>query len=274
MAFNLACQKLGIKSVDIQHGLQNESHVAYANWNSVPPEGYGLLPSHFFCWSNFEVKLINHWRKHKTQTHQPISIGNLGLELQLKEYIKPTRGESNSVLTSRQNILTEPKLNILFTLQPIEDPLPKWIIEVIQQSPKQWKWSIRLHPSMLSQCNFIDVLLHQHHIEHADLKQASELPLPFLLAHTDVHVTQLSSVVLEAESCNVPSVMTDARAIQVFPDQVRSNVALVATCPKTLIDAIEKQSLKRKSLKLLQNDEYRESLIDSAKQILLSFKNS
>ena len=97
MAFNLACRKLGIKSVDIQHGLQNESHVAYANWNAVPPEGYGLLPSYFLCWSDFEVKLINHWRKKKIQTHQPVAIGNLGLELQLKEYIKPTKDDTDRV---------------------------------------------------------------------------------------------------------------------------------------------------------------------------------
>ncbi|MFG6106699.1 hypothetical protein U2F10_30955 [Leptothoe sp. EHU-05/26/07-4] len=274
MAFNLACQKQGVKSVDIQHGLQNDSHVAYAKWTTIPTEGYELLPSYFLCWSDFEVELISQWRKKETQNHQPIAIGNLGLELWSNEQEKIVQDVDRQIwdLIRADASLVEPVINVLFTMQPIDEPLPAWIIESIQQSPKHWKWWMRLHPSMLSQYELINELLHQNHIGHVNLKHTTELPLPALLANMDVHVTPLSSVVLEAERCNVPSVMTDVRATQVFPDQIQSKMAVLATTPQKLIDAITEQSLRRKQLKLSQSKD-RESVLEDAKKILVDLKN-
>ncbi|MBE9065387.1 hypothetical protein IQ260_01835, partial [Leptolyngbya cf. ectocarpi LEGE 11479] len=242
-------------------------------WNAVPTNGYELLPSHFLCWSDFEVKLINKWRYGKTQNHHPIAIGNLTLEIWKNEHskvFKDVNSKISSLFQADKN-LVEPTINILFTLQPINDPLPVWLIESIQASPKHWKWWMRLHPAMLSQSESIDKILHQNAIDDVNLQSATELPLPALLAHMDVHVTQLSSVVLEAEFFNVPSVITDDRAVQLFPKQIESSMALLATNPKELIEAISQQSLKRKkSTTSLYKG--KESSIEKAKRILSDIK--
>ena len=273
MAFNLACQQSGIRSIDIQHGIQSSSHVAYARWNAIPTDGYELLPSYFLCWSNSEVELINQWRDKKTQNHQPIAIGNLTLEIWLSGRVKAFKNVNSKIsnLFQADNNLIEATTNILFTLQPINDPLPDWVIESIQASPKHWKWWMRLHPAMLSQGDFIEQLLHQNDIDNVNLQSATELPLPALLTNIDVHVTQLSSVVLEADFFNVPSVITDGGAVQLFPEQIKSSMALLATNPKELIDAITQQSLKRKKSKALLCKD-RESLIEEAKKILIDIK--
>ncbi|MEM7062779.1 MAG: hypothetical protein AAF572_06415 [Cyanobacteria bacterium P01_B01_bin.77] len=273
MAFNLACYKIGIQSIDIQHGIQSDSHVAYSRWNAVPTDGYELLPSYFLCWSDSEVKLINKWRDRITQNHQPIAIGNLTLEIWLNENIKAFKDVSSKIsdLFQADTNLVEPTINILFTLQPINDPLPVWVIEAIQASPKPWKWWMRLHPAMLSQEKFIEQILHQNTIDNVNLQSASELPLPALLAHMDVHVTQLSSVVLEAEFFNVPSVITDSRAVQLFPEQIESNMALLATNSQELIETISQQfSRSKKNLTSLYKD--KESSIEKAKRILIDIK--
>ena len=273
MAFNLACQQSGIRSIDIQHGIQSSSHVAYARWNAIPTDGYELLPSYFLCWSNSEVELINQWRDKKTQNHQPIAIGNLTLEIWLSGRVKAFKNVNSKIsnLFQADNNLIEATTNILFTLQPINDPLPVWVIESIQASPKHWKWWMRLHTAMLSQGDFIEQLLHQNDIDNVNLQSATELPLPALLTNIDVHVTQLSSVVLEADFFNVPSVITDGGAVQLFPEQIKSSMALLATNPKELIDAITQQSLKRKKSKALLCKD-RESLIEEAKKILIDIK--
>ena len=70
MACILACNELGIPSIDIQHGIQ-EFHVAYARWNRVPNGGYELLPTYFWCWSEAEASVIRGWAG-DLSAHQPI----------------------------------------------------------------------------------------------------------------------------------------------------------------------------------------------------------
>src|SRR5207253_11421849 len=61
MALILACRELGIRSVDIQHGVQGELHGAYGSWRRVPAGGYAVLPSIFWCWSGDEARTLRAW---------------------------------------------------------------------------------------------------------------------------------------------------------------------------------------------------------------------
>lgn len=70
MAFNLSCRRNGIPSVDIQHGVQGDFHRAYGQWNRVPPNGYELLPSIFWVWSETEARAIEKWNPKVSYFHQ------------------------------------------------------------------------------------------------------------------------------------------------------------------------------------------------------------
>jgi hypothetical protein len=81
MGMNLACKKLGIASVDIQHGVQGSDHPAYGSWFSVPVAGYELLPDFFWCWSESEYRSIDKWSASVAPHHQPIVGGNNWLNM-------------------------------------------------------------------------------------------------------------------------------------------------------------------------------------------------
>ena len=70
MALSLACSRLKINLVDYQHGSQNDFHPMYSNWNSVPKEGYEIIPDYFWMWGNIFAKKIKIWssiiNKHNT----------------------------------------------------------------------------------------------------------------------------------------------------------------------------------------------------------------
>jgi hypothetical protein len=76
MSLNLACHRLGIHTIDIQHGVQGNYHVAYGRWYKVPSDGYQLLPYYFWVWSQDEKDVINRWSSSINKKHIPIVGGN------------------------------------------------------------------------------------------------------------------------------------------------------------------------------------------------------
>ncbi len=59
-AFLLACRRLGILSVDLQHCPQDGAHKAYV-WSNLPDSGYSVLPAAFWTWSRSDADHIDRW---------------------------------------------------------------------------------------------------------------------------------------------------------------------------------------------------------------------
>ena len=56
--FVLACRKLGITTVELQHGYLQENHPAYTAIGPQPKTGYELLPDCFWAWNNTSKNII------------------------------------------------------------------------------------------------------------------------------------------------------------------------------------------------------------------------
>ena len=244
MAFNLACRELDIISIDIQHGLQGEVHPAYASWSKLPLDGYELLPSRFWCWSNDEANVINQWSKKISFKHHAIVGGNLWLNM--------WQEQNNSLINIYDKKILELKnsqsnaIHILFTLQPRKDLfLADWILKVIKESPNSWNWWIRLHPGMSSDRKKISQLLKKCQPANIELNHTTDLPLLALLRHIDVHITHCSSTVIETESFGVPSIVTHIDGTESFPNQIASGVAIPAYTTEELFAAIPIQAQKK-----------------------------
>ena len=54
-AIILACKHLGIKTIDIQHGAQEEYHLMYSRFKQSPKNGYNLLPDYFQVWERNQI---------------------------------------------------------------------------------------------------------------------------------------------------------------------------------------------------------------------------
>lgn len=255
MAFNLACKELGIISVDIQHGIQGDIHPAYGRWNSVPLKGYELLPSTFWCWSEYEANTINKWNHKCSQYHQPIVGGNLFLNS-----FQKTNSVDDIFIESEKKVLqlknSKPNsIHILYTLQPLHTiPLQEWIFQAIKDSPSSWFWWIRLHPGMMNDREKIRELFTPLKLNNIFIDQPTDLPLNILLRHSDIHITQSSSTIIEAEHFGVPSVFTSLIAAEAFPLQIASGVAIPAYTHHDLIEAIKIQLLKKGQLEQRQKE--------------------
>ncbi len=59
LALSAAANDLGIKSIDIQHGLQTGWGPLYKWWEEIPPCGYNTIPTDFFVWGNRDKKHLS-----------------------------------------------------------------------------------------------------------------------------------------------------------------------------------------------------------------------
>ncbi len=177
----LAANRLGIGSVDLQHGVQGESHMGYAQWPDVARSS-NLLPTHFYVWDDNSLQTIYNWKNDNSK----ILLGSN------KWVLDRARKVSNDI--------------ILLTLQPIVDSLPDFVIKIIQQYNGVKKWYIRLHPRQLGEVGRIETILRNAGIsDKTEVRKASFPPLTSLLIHTSLHVTFFSSVAIEASYYNIPT---------------------------------------------------------------------
>ena len=243
-AFVLACKRMGIRVVDIQHGLQGDFHVSYGRWVDIPENGYELLPNIFWNWSKEDVRAIEKWSK-QTNIHQSILGGNLW-----HNYCK----KNNAVLSNsaieiecirRKNVGS---IFVLVSLQS-EQQVPTWITDLIESSSNKWIWMLRLHPTRMGNREKIKSQIGCWQAVNVYLDLSTDAVLPMLLPQMDVHLTANSSVVIEAGMFGICSVCTDPNAIRYFPSQFESGLALLSKKhPVNLFEALEVQTRKTSNL--------------------------
>ena len=260
MAMVLACNYLGVPSVDVQHGLQGDAHYAYGRWNKVPPCGYELLPTYFWCWSEFEAKSINNWNKSIYEKHRAINGGNLFLHQWQND-------NSNLVNLYNEKIRKLKKdaggcIYVLFTLQVDSKQNIERVIlllKTIEKSNNKIFFFIRLHPCFLNKMDKIKKMLKREGLSNYDVDHATNYPLYAILRNVDVHVTDSSSTVIEAEQFGVPSVILSNEGSALFPEHVWSGWAVYENSNGEIIDGIIAQNNRKFLLPRVSKDSFVQS---------------
>ena len=190
-AMTLACSRLGIPSVDIQHGVEGRYHYVYTPYLKIPATGFDLVPDKFWVWDTISFDNILNWGN---ENHTPFLGGNVWLK----------HCQANKVDVNLE--LSKPV--ILVSLQPLEDALPDMLLEAMRDTANVYYWFLRMHPRQFSERQLLEDRLDQYGLlESVNLNEASNLPLPVLLNLASVHITQWSSVVFEAFEMGVPSIV-------------------------------------------------------------------
>lgn len=192
LALIWASHRLGIPSMDIQHGVQHSLHLAYSRWSRPIAENSVFIPSHFYVWDQYSFKNISQWH----DGNRIINGGN--------KWIR------DRISFSERNI-------ILYTLQPLENPIPSHLIGAIKNYTGEKTIYLRLHPQQLVEYARIEEFLKDNGILHkVNIQDATYKPLTEILSFTAIHLTKSSSVAIEASYFNVPTVFLDARGKDMY----------------------------------------------------------
>lgn len=205
---NLAAKDLKIPSLDMQHGTQGLLHVAY-NIQIHPENGYNLLPSIFWVWDEQSKNDLQ-------KNHQ-------------KYYILKGGNPSLSYFADKQLNFSysKEKPTILITVQPLAEILPDYIYQTIKDTGNEYNWWIRLHPRMNQvEINSLKQKLNDFEIYNlVKIDEVTSLPLPQVLANTDIHISKFSGTIAEAALMNVKTIIIDQLGIDSFQELIIQNLA-------------------------------------------------
>ena len=226
-----ACKELKIPLIDIQHGIQGEYHYSYSGFEKVPKEGFNLLPDIFYVWGVEEENAICSW---KNEGIQVFKGGN--------DYLNLWKESKNDfVKNTIQNIKKKYSLEkyskiILFTVYPGIGH-DKEIVKAIQNSPKDWFWFVRHHPKSDTRSESI-----QQRIGDVEcgfvVDDIVSVPLFALIAVSDIHITERSSVVIECAEMGVQSIVTKEESKDLFKSQFDEKMVLFSNDTDDILRAI------------------------------------
>ncbi len=230
LGMNLAAYRLGIPSVDIQHGGQGAVHRAYARFQKLPASGqYEILPKRFWCWEGNSAAEIEKWASKPGSKHEVIVGGQPWLSF-IKRRVKKQEGADYIVL---------------YTLQPYDELMSPVVIECMQKLGSDFKWVIRLHPRMLDRTtqlknifivNKLDAFIHP--------ETFGQLTLPETLAMSSVHVCRTSGSIIEAVLMDIPNVIIDPVGVTMYEHWIAEGKATDATMMSAQEMAVFIRSLK------------------------------
>jgi len=222
-AMTLACRKHSIPAVDIQHGVQGKYHPAYAGFTNLPPEGFNTFPNIFLTWSDTECEQITQWAN-TVKNIKAIAIGNL-YQRQFQHNTSISRYFDRLYGNFYSNPL---KKRVLISLS-WGHPFPALFLKLIKESPPQYEYLIRVHPSTtVPERQAIIELFRREGLTNFEMDMATHLPLHVLLKHVIANLTEHSSTVIEASEFGTPSIVTGMIGKRYYEDRIESG--LIVPC--------------------------------------------
>lgn len=205
-----ACHRVGVPSMDVQHGFINPGHAAYHGWIRCPPRGWDLLPDLVWSWGRDDAIGVKDWAP--AGRHASIPGGNLLLDM----FRIGADGRTGRAVELARSLLPMASRRVLVSLQPEFDGQGYLDLlgRMIAEAPPDWGFLIRTHP-----CHppgTIERMARIFHAPRCEIESSSMLPLYAILQATDVHITHCSSVVLEAAAFGIGSVVFDRLGDEAF----------------------------------------------------------
>jgi hypothetical protein len=198
-AFDLACRWRNVLSVDIQHGSQDGRHEAYNFFSAMPSDGYSVLPSIFWTWTEEDAEAINSWTKHlKEPWHRAVWGGHPQFAAWLDESHPETRAFDAKITDIKTR--NSGTFDILVALQDLDGYGGVWdrLAAAIMASPTSWRWWLRRHPWAAYNRGVGIKNLIALQRPNIIIEDAGTLPMPALLRNVDAVISLMSSTAVEA----------------------------------------------------------------------------
>jgi|TARA_A100001518_G_C1226862_1_gene77648 hypothetical protein len=240
-----AAKKLGIKTVDLQHGVQAGWSPVYNHWQAIPQQGYELLPDIFWVWGDYDANKIreNFGDDPEVCGVEPLIGGFPWLERQ-KDFVDeklpaPLLKMQSQLLNksgSTINIVSEGRKKIspvsdfgnapsveknkkvgVLTLQD-QTSFPSLFEKIILQSSDRIEWVIKRHPKHQG----IDLSSLKGKAIYG--KEVDNVSFMTLIRFADIHMTECSTAVIEADYFGVPSIVSGQQGLLNYGDFIKQGM--------------------------------------------------
>ena len=199
----LAANRLGLRTIDCQHGVQGPLHAAYSRWPAFCLDSL-LFPQQFFVWTEGDKEWLDTWiGPNRVAEVTGIPWHNVSQE-KIGENAQQQAYERALAAHDRNGV-------ILVSLQPNRPEFIVWLSEILMQpEAKNYTWVVRNHPGNQNQLGALSELLDPFEMV-LPVDVSSNAPLIGQLRSCDLHITDYSSVVTEASLVGMNSLMLTQR---------------------------------------------------------------
>ncbi len=212
LALTWAARRLGIPTVDIQHGAAafSPANIKWHTWTCIPDQGYDLLPDYFWVWGPAAAALISRTANPNCPYHRPLVGGHPNLMANLPDVIPPELRARCAAADKTVAVTLG-----LARLHGLPDPL----VQAMAQAPREWLWLIRVHPQDWNDPDAmaqVEARLQAATVSNVAVRVPTQAPLEQVLPLADRHVTPYSSSAVEASAFGIPTVFVHPLAKCVF----------------------------------------------------------
>jgi hypothetical protein len=194
----------GIPIYDFQHGVINDQHPWYGkNYraNMMPRD----LVDGFLCWDEQSASTLRKWAPQKGIVVKV--VGNPWFSRFMYPapddlLVQEALGAGHIFSNGRPNVLVSLQWGMMVSSASNDGFMVDALKKTILETSDSFNWLLRLHPVQMrgpeKKISFNYLINTFGHLNSVEWQQSSELPLPVILNQTDLHVTDSSTVVVEA----------------------------------------------------------------------------
>jgi hypothetical protein len=201
-----AARDLGIRTVDIQHGIQEHTSM----YNCHPAhcgDGTYLYPEVLWCWGELTRNALLQEQKERSVPWKTALEGGYPWKRRLKELGSSIRlNKLRDVLPKDRKIALYCHDPALINSQRVVGLLPGEIFDAIQSSGKDIFWLVRFHPRALHLLKDFGDFCAVHDMTNVEFELSSMMPIEQVMEVADVLLTKFSVSALEALSVGLPVV--------------------------------------------------------------------
>lgn len=236
LALVQAARRRGLCSIDLQHGMQGQHHVAYARWVSPPSNGYSTLPNEFWVWGRDEASAIEDWSAN-CAAHRARMSGNFWLQRWLDNTDPLIASYIARARSLRASSPARTQALACLTWGVAEEENDK-LIEAARLCDSSVAWWWRLHPAQSRRRGEFAARLERQGLDGRFVGEIADLPLYALVRAADLTLAHSSTVIQEAAELGVPSVVTSDYGASLHAGLVRQGIAIHATNRRAIADAV------------------------------------
>lgn len=238
MGMLLAAGKLGIPTVDVQHGLQGKGHFAYAGWAKAPNHGLVIFPNQFWVWGEWDKQALVQNNPGMIDEVSADVLGNLWLNKWRNKTDLDQRFQSS--VDAAHSLVRGATKVVLVTLQ-VGVPFDPVLRDLLSKSPSNWLWLIRLHRRMDIGVHALEVDLKKTRA-NVNIVDASTLPLYALMQACTWHMTWFSTCALEALAFGKPTLLIHESGSHAFESFVSKNVMHYESNPSAAMKILDEDT--------------------------------
>lgn len=208
-----ACKMRGVVIYDLQHGQIDDQNPWYSKSRHLQTPEMNL-PNGYLLWDYISSESICKW-----SSEVGIDIRVIGNPW-FSRFAFPQKNDTLVCKSLNSNkIINSDRPTLLISLQwgigkyynhsEFNGVMLNSLELTILETACKYNWLIRLHPVQIrggKKDMVLDYLKNTFgHITSVEWRRCSELPLPVVLSQTDLHITDFSSIVIEAGWMGIPS---------------------------------------------------------------------